>query len=120
MQLKMKLEMVGVSQITNNIEEIKDAFNNFIENGTEFDDSIKLHGAKYVLNMKLINNNKKTAEIFLKYKENVFYFMLLSWRMAQLLHFVRKWRFQKIMKKDYLNFQENIDIILKKVCTQCN
>ena len=71
MQLKMKLEMVGVSQITNNIEEIKYAFNNFIEHGTEFDDSIKLHGAKYVLNMKLINNNKKTAEIFLKYKEDV-------------------------------------------------
>ena len=70
-QLKMKLAMVGVSQITNNIEEINTAFKEFIEEGKEFDDSIKLHGSKYILNMKLINNNKKTGEIFLKYKEDV-------------------------------------------------
>ncbi len=70
-QLKMKLEMVGVSQITNNIDEIKTAFNNFVEDGTEFNDKIKLHGAKYILDMKLMNNNKKTAEIFLKYNETI-------------------------------------------------
>ena len=40
-QLKMKLEMVVVSQITNNIDEIKTAFNNFVENGIEFNDKIK-------------------------------------------------------------------------------
>ena len=70
-QLKMKLEMVGVSQITNNIDEIKTAFNNFVENGIEFNDKIKLHGAKYIVDMKLMNNNKKTAEIFLKYNETI-------------------------------------------------
>ena len=70
-QLKMKLGMVGVSQITNNKEEINTTFKNFIEDGIEYEGSFKLHGAKYRLDMKLFNNNKKTCEIFLKYDESI-------------------------------------------------
>ena len=70
-QLKIKLAIVGISQVTNNIEEIKNAFFDFIEHGKEYDNTIKLNGTHYILTMKLINNVKKPAEIFLKHTNNV-------------------------------------------------
>ena len=39
------------------------------ENGNEYRDIIKLHGSKRILEINMVNNNKKPVKIFLKYNE---------------------------------------------------
>jgi len=70
-QIRTKLHIFGIASYNEKMKELQKKMDEFIINGTEYRDSIKLEGAKRILEIIMINNNKRPVKIFLKFNENV-------------------------------------------------
>ena len=70
-QIRLKLHMFGLANYNEKMEELQKKMDEFVKNGTEHRDIIKLEGSKRILEINMINNNKKPVKILLKYNENV-------------------------------------------------
>ena len=65
-QIKLKLSCIEIGTIILSNKEINKIFSEFIEHSKEYSGSIPIANTNYMANITLINNCKKTAELFLK------------------------------------------------------
>ena len=65
-QIKLKLSCIETGTIILGNKEINKVFNEFIEYSKEFTGSIPISNTNYIAYITLINNCKKTAELYLK------------------------------------------------------
>ena len=69
--LKTKLVMFGLGVYEEEMDVLYKHMDNFIKDGTEYRDGIKLIGAKRIMNVVFVNNKKYAITINLLYDENI-------------------------------------------------
>lgn len=69
--IKMKLSELGLFNYDEDMINIQKKMDEFVEDGTEYSDRVKLRGTKRIINIILRNNKNKAISMLLEYNKNV-------------------------------------------------
>ena len=69
--IKQKLLGLGLLNYDESMINVQKKMDEYVENGTEYNDNVKLFGTKRILQINLKNNNKRDCTIILQYNENI-------------------------------------------------
>jgi hypothetical protein len=69
--IKMKLSELGLLNYDEDMINIQDKMDKFVETGEEYRDHVKLLGTKRVIHITLVNNKSKAINVLLTFDKNV-------------------------------------------------